>query len=74
MKNDHLSEIGLVLGVHTGGIKIKGKSEEKREAKGSIQGRKFCSPSPSQASDSHAISSPFQVFIMSMKCPRSNPK
>ena len=64
MKKDHLSAIGLVLGVHTGEIKFKSKSKEKREA---YKGENL--EAPLQAKQ--VILMPFQVFIMSMKCPRS---
>ena len=67
--------IGLVFWVLTGETSLKGKSEEKKGSKKeACRGDNFSSPCPSFSSDSHAISSPFQVFIMSMKCPRSNPK
>ena len=61
-----LSFGGLTSETNCGKAKVKTKGKHARE--------KICSPFPRNSSDSHAISSPFQVFIMSMKCPRSNPK
>ena len=74
MKKNHLSAIDLSFGCAIGETHIERQKEAKREEFMSKQGKKFCSPCPSFSSNSHAISSPFQVFIMSMKCPSSNPK
>ena len=71
MKKYHLSAFVLASWVHTGETKFEDKKWSKKEAK---QGRKFGSPFPKISSDYHAISSPFQMFIMSVKDPRSKPK
>ena len=67
MKNDHKRAFDLSFGKHTGGTKIWKENGEK-EMK---QGRQN-SAAPFQ--DIQVILMPFQVFIMSMKCPRSSPK
>ena len=74
MKKDHKRAFGLVFWVLTGETQFKGKSEAKRGALHVHARRQFQKPFSSNSSDSHAISSPFQVFIVSMKDPRSKPK
>ena len=67
MKKDHLSALDLSLGVHTGETNLRGKSGAKRK-----QSKGENSATPFQ--ENQVIFMPFQVFIMSMKCPRSYPK
>ena len=71
MKRDHKRAFGLVFWVLTGETKFEDKKWSK---KGSEAREKILEPFPRNSSDSHAILSPFQVFIKSMKCPRSTPK
>ena len=71
MKNDHKRAFGLSFGCLRGETKFEDKKESKKEE---YKGEKFGSPCPNFSRNSHAISSLFQVFIMSMKCPRSNLK
>ena len=71
MKNDHLSALDLSLGVHTDETNLRGKSGAKRKQS---KGENSAAPFQENSSDFHAILSPFQVCIMSMKCLRSNPK
>ena len=44
MKKDHKRAFGLVLGVHTGEIDLKGKSEEKMKQKGKHAREKILQP------------------------------
>ena len=50
------------------------KGREKGSNSRPCKGENLAAPFQANSSDSHAIASPFQVCIMSMKCPRSNPK
>ena len=71
MKMYHLKCIWLVFWGLTGETSLKGKKGEKREAI-HVHAREKNLAAPFQAIQ--VILMPFQVFIMSMKCPRLNPK
>ena len=74
-KKYHFKCIWLVFWGLIGETNLKGQRGEKREAIHVHEREKnLAAPFQENSSNSHAISSLFQVFIMSIKCPRSNPK